>query len=206
MKVVIFGTEDIASLARFYLENDSKFTPVAFCIDGKYIKENSVEGLPVIPFEEIEKSHTSNDFFFFAPLYDNKLRANKTKEIKEKGYSLITYVSSKATIWTKNIGENCFIMENNVIQPYVSIGNNVIFWSGNHIGHHGTIGNNIFFSSHVVLSGNCIVEDFTWFGVNCTIRDQLTIAKGCVIGMGSIVTKNTIENKTYIGNPAKCIE
>jgi acetyltransferase-like isoleucine patch superfamily enzyme len=113
------------------------------------------------------------------------------------------YISSKAVVLTKKIGYNNFIMENNVMQPYVEIGNNNIFWSGNHIGHHSIIKNNIFFSSHVVLSGKCIVEDFCWFGVNSCIRDSTTIAEGSFIAMGSVVTKKTKPYKKYTGNPAK---
>jgi sugar O-acyltransferase (sialic acid O-acetyltransferase NeuD family) len=202
MKIIIFGTNEVSCLAKFYLENDSDYKPYGFCIDSSYIKESSVEGLPVFPFEEIDK-FSKNEFSFFAPLYDNKIREEKSKIILSKGYNLISYVSSKATVFTKKIGYNCFIMENNVIQPYVEIGNNNIFWSGNHIGHHSTIKNNVFFSSHVVLSGKCVVEDYCWLGVNSCVRDSITIAEGSFIGMGSVITKKTKPYKKYIGNPAK---
>lgn len=201
MNVIIFGTNEIAIMANFYLKNDSKYKPIAFCVDGYFLKEKSLENLPVIPLEEI--SFNNEEYYFFAPLYNNKLRAKKTKEISEMGYNFISYISSKATIWSSKIGSNCFIMENNVIQPFVSIGNNVILWSGNHVGHHSTIKNNVFFSSHVVLSGKCVVEDYSWFGVNSCIKDGLTIAEGTFVGMGSVITKNTKPYKKYIGNPAK---
>jgi len=203
MKTIIFGTKEIADLAMFYFKNDSHNLPVAFCEDGQFITESTHEGLPVVPFEEIEKTFDPADHLFFAPLYDNHMRSLKAAAAKEKGYDLASYISSKAVVWTDKIGENCFIMENNVIQPYVTIGNNVVFWSGNHIGHHCTIGNNIFFSSHVVLSGKCTVEDFTWFGVNSTIRDGIKIAEGSFIGMGSVITKRTKPYTKYIGNPAQ---
>jgi len=205
MNVVIFGTNETALLAQYYLDKDSAFTPIAFCIDSEYIKTRTENGLPVLAIEEVDKSCS-----FFVPLYDNRLREKKANEIKEKGYNLISYISSKATIWTQNIGTNCFIMENNVIQPYVKIGNNVIMWSGNHIGHHTTIGDNVFFSSHVVLSGKCIVEDYSWFGVKSPLSpyryafiEEIKISTGTVVGMGSVVLHDTVENMTYIGNPAK---
>ena len=54
-----------------------------------------------------------------------------------RGYTLISYVSSKATTFPGfTCGDNCFILEDNTIQPFVTIGNNVVMWSGNHIGHH----------------------------------------------------------------------
>ena len=88
------------------------------------------------------------------------------------------------------IGENCFILEDNTIQPFTSVGNNTILWSGNHIGHHSKIGNNCFISSHVVISGNCIVGDNTFISVNSSIADRTNIGKSCFIGMGVNITKD----------------
>lgn len=204
MKIIIFGTKEVSCLAKYYFEKDSIHDPFCFCENESYIKESFVEGFPVISFEEIENHLYSNkDYAFFVPLYDNQIRKNKAEEVKSKGYELVNYISSKSIVLTNQIGENCFIMENNVVQPYVKIGNNNIFWSGNHIGHHSVIKNNIFFSSHVVLSGNCLVEDYCWFGVNSCIRDNITISEGSFISMGSVVTKKTKSYKKYTGNPAR---
>jgi sugar O-acyltransferase (sialic acid O-acetyltransferase NeuD family) len=203
MKTIIFGTKEIADLAHFYFTHDSFEMPVAFCLDGEFIEESTHLGLPVVPFEEIEKKFHPASHLFFVPLYDNQLRAKKAAEVYEKGYNFASYKSTKSVCWTDKIGRNCFIMENNVIQPYVSIGSNVVLWSGNHIGHHSVIEDNVFFSSHVVLSGKCTVKEFAWLGVNSTIRDGLTIAEGSLIGMGAVVTKSTEPYKKYAGNPAK---
>ena len=47
------------------------------------------------------------------------------------GYELISYVSSKAIVWpSAEIGDNCLIMEGNIIQPYARVGNDVVMWSG----------------------------------------------------------------------------
>lgn len=203
MKTIIFGLNEVSSLAKFYLERDSCYTPYAFSADAKFIKESKLEGLPIIPFELIDKELDNKDYSFFAPLYDNKNREKKANEIIKKGYKLISYISTKANVMTSEIGYNCFIMENNVVQPYSKVGNNVILWSGNHIGHHSVIKDNVFFSSHVVLSGRCQVESYCWFGVNCCIKDNTKISEGSFIAMGSVVTKNTNSNTKYTGNPAK---
>ncbi len=201
--VIIFGTREIALLAKYYLKFDSIYNPVAFCEDKSFINKEFVEDLPVVSFEEVEKNYNPKDYSFFCPLYDNELRKNKCFEIKKKGYFLISYISSKATVFTDCIGEHCFIMENNVLQPYVVLGNNIIMWSGNHIGHHTKIGNNVFLSSHVVVSGRCEIEDNCWFGVNSSVRDGVKIATNTYICMSSSVIQNTTANSKYRGNPAK---
>ena len=205
-KVVVFGTNDLAELAHYYLTNDSEYEVVAFTVNKDYLKEITFKELPVVPFEELEKIYPPSEYLFFAPMTGvkmNNLRKKIYLEGKSKGYEYISYVSSKATSFNNEIGENCFILENNTLQPFTKIGNNVVLWSGNHIGHHGIIEDHVFFTSHVVLSGHCHVKERAWFGVNSTIRDGLTIGEGCLIGMGSLVTKSTDDDGLYIGTPAK---
>ena len=206
MNLVIFGAGDIAQLAHFYLTRDSAYRPVAFTVDGAYVKESTFEGLPVVPFEEIaSKFSPAENSMFVALSYSqvNQLRAAKYAEAKAKGYHLVSYVSSRATYYGTEIGDNCFIFEDNTIQPFTKIGSNVTMWSGNHVGHHSTIGDHCFVSSHVVISGGVIVEPYCFLGVNSTIRDHVTIGARTVIGMGAMVTKNCDPDSVYVGSPAQ---
>lgn len=206
-KVIIFGTGGFAQVAHFYLTKDSPYEVVAFTANKNFIQERELLGLPVIPFEEIEKNYPSGKFkMFIAIAYRNvnKLRAEKYIEAKSKGYELISYVNSKATRWgDTEIGDNCFIFENQTIQPFVKIGNDVIIWSGNHIGHHSVIGDHCFISSHVVISGYVKIEPYCFLGVNSAIREGITIAQGCVIGMGSTIVKDTEPGGVYFGKAAE---
>jgi sugar O-acyltransferase (sialic acid O-acetyltransferase NeuD family) len=136
----------------------------------------------------------------------NKLREKVYLEGKLKGYNFISYISSKATVSGNEIGENCFILEDNTIQPFTKIGNNVVLWSGNHIGHHGVIEDHVFFTSQVVMSGHCHIKQYSFFGVNASIRDYLTIEEGSLVAMGSTITKNTSKWGVYLGNPARKLE
>jgi len=150
-KVVIFGTSIMAEVVYYYLAKDSAYEVVAFTADRDFIKEKEFFNLPVVPFEDVESIYPPDRFkMFIAVGYQkiNKVRAKKYEEAKEKGYTLISYVSPKAMVWDNvEIGDNCFIFESNVIQPCVKIGNDVIIWSGNHIGHHGSIGDHVYIAS-----------------------------------------------------------
>lgn len=209
-KVVIFGLQDYAELAHYYLTNDSKYEVAAFCVNEKYLPaERIFKGLPVVPFEEIEHTYSVDEFLFFAPMSPkqmNQLRESVYNDIKNKGYQLISYISSKATMFENEIGDNCFILENNTLQPFTKIGNNVVLWSGNHIGHHGIIKDHVTFTSHVVMSGHCVIGENSFLGVNATLKDNITIAKGTLVGMAAAITKSTEEWGVYIGNPAKKLE
>jgi sugar O-acyltransferase (sialic acid O-acetyltransferase NeuD family) len=207
-KVIIFGVQDFAQLAKFYLQHDSEHEVVAFSVNEQYMPEGKTfEGFPVVAFEKVETTYPPSEFKFFAPMSPsrmNRLRESVYQKIKDKGYDFVSYVSSKATVFPgAQIGDNCFILEDNTIQPFTSIGNNVVLWSGNHIGHHSVIKDHVSFTSHVVLSGHCTVEPFAFFGVNATIRDGIHIAEGSFIAMAAAVTRDTEPWGVYKGNPAQ---
>ena len=148
-KVIIFGVQDFASLAHYYLENDSEHEIVAFSVTKKYMSsEKEFEGHPIVPFEDIEKFYPPRVYKMFIPMSHRKMNFSRKsiyEKSKKKGYQHISYISSKATIFDNTVfGENCFILENNTIQPFTKIGNNVVMWSGNHIGHDSVINDHCF--------------------------------------------------------------
>ena len=206
-KIVIFGLGDIAELAHYYFTNDSQHDVVGFTVDKAYLEQDKFCGLPVVPFENIKDIYTpETNRMFIALSYArmNQIRSEKVTEAKKMGYRLVSYVSSRATVFPDLRGkENCFILEDNTIQPFVKIGNNVTLWSGNHIGHHTEIGDNTFVSSHVVISGGVKVGENCFFGVNSTVHDHLEISDYTLIAAGALVRKNTEPRGVYVGSPAK---
>lgn len=208
-KIIIFGINDTAQLAHYYLQHDSEHDVVAFAVDANYLPEDrEFQGLPVADFSQIEKNYPATDYQFFAPMTAaemNQIRADIYQRIKNKGYTLISYISSKATVLTNDIGDNCFILEDNTLQPFSSIGDNVVLWSGNHLGHHSQLHSHTFISSHVVISGHCNIGEYSYLGVNSTLRDGLKVGEGTFLAMGATLTKNTEAWGAYLGSPAKKI-
>jgi sugar O-acyltransferase (sialic acid O-acetyltransferase NeuD family) len=192
--LVIFGAGELAEVAWFYFTRDAGADIEAFTVDGSHMRADRLHGLPIVPFEGVEAafSPATHDLFVamsYAGL--NAIRAERCRQAKEKGYALRTYVSSKATTWPDlTVGENCLILENNTIQPFVRIGNNATLWSGNHVGHHVRIEDNCFITSHVVISGGVVIRENSFVGVNATIRDHVCIGRRAVIGAGALVTKD----------------
>lgn len=194
-KIVVFGAGDIAQLAKFYFDTDSKYEVCAFTVDKDYKTADEFEKLPLVAFEDINEHFPPTEYSMFIALsYSkmNNIREQKYFAAKEKGYELVSYISSKCSYVSQfKHGDNCFILEDNTIQPYVKIGNNVTLWSGNHIGHHSEILDHNFISSHVVISGHCKIESNCFLGVNATLHNNVTIAKNNLLGAGCIITKNT---------------
>lgn len=190
-RIVIFGTGEIAELADFYFTEDSDCDVAAFTVDAAFLKQAEFRGRPVVAFEEVTERFPPDAFgLFVAVSYAkiNAVRAEKVAAARAKGYRLATYLSSRATVFPGfEPQENCFILEDNTIQPFAKVGANVTLWSGNHIGHHSMIEDDVFLASHVVVSGGVRIGRGSFVGVNVTIRDHVTIGQKCVLGAGALV-------------------
>lgn len=202
-QVVIFGTSSFAEIVDIYLTADSSYEVVAFAVHDQYIKESKFRGKIITPFEGLVEAYPPDRYAMFVAIGFSKLNRTRTKiyeQCKVRGYEMVRYINSKALQWGETkVGDNVFILENNIIQPFVEIGNNTILWSGNHIGHHSIIGNNVFISSQVVISGNCRVGDNCFMGVNAAVADHVSIAPFSFIGMSAVITKDTVEKGVYKG-------
>jgi len=202
-KLIIVGDSAFAEIAYEYFTHDSHYEVICFAVELAFLKRSSLFGLPVVPFETLEENYSPDEHHFFAAnVYTqmNQLRTRLYSEAKLKGYSPASYISRSAFVWRNvEMGEHCFIFENNVIQPFARIGNNVILWSGNHVGHHAVINSHTFISSHVVVSGFVEVGESCFVGVNATMANNIRIGDSCLIGAGALVLADVPDNQTVVG-------
>lgn len=204
-KLIIYGTGALAEVAYFYFTFDSIYEVVSFTVESAFITVDNFKGLSVIPFEEIENYYPPDEYEMFVAVGYRKLndiRVKFYKIAKKKGYKLASYVSSYCVNLAESIGDNCFILENNTIQPFTKIGNNVIIWSSSYIGHHVTIEDNCFIASNVSVSGFCKIGRNSFIGVGATIVDNIMISEYNLIGAGALITRNTKPYEVYKGNRA----
>ena len=202
-KLVIFGSGDIAQLAHFYFTSDSSYEVAAFTVDAAYVDASSFCDLPVVPFKEVAAHYPPENYDMFIALSYSKINAVRKEKFlaaKQKGYHIASYISSRASVLTnRKIGENCFILEDNTVQPFVTIGNNVTLWSGNHIGHHSIIRDHTFIASQVVVSGGVEIGEQCFLGVNATLRDHIKVGDRCVIGAGALLLSDAEPEGVYLG-------
>ncbi|RUL63462.1 acetyltransferase [Dyella dinghuensis] len=208
-RLVLIGAGEFAQIACEYFEHDSTYEVVAFSVEREYLSQPFLADRPVVAYETMEETYPPQDHDVFVAIPSsqlNRLRTRLYRDAKRKGYRLATYVSSRAFVWRNaQVGENCFIFENNVIQPFVTIGNNCILWSGNHVGHRTVLHDNVFVASHAVISGYCDIGENCFIGVNATFNDHVKIAEDNVIGAGSLVTRDTEPGRIYVGSPARAL-
>jgi sugar O-acyltransferase (sialic acid O-acetyltransferase NeuD family) len=206
-EIVIIGDGEFGEIAYEYFTYDSPYTVRAFAVEKEFITKDSLYGLPIIAFEEIEKLYSPRIYKVFTAITFtkfNRVRKRLYEEAKGKGYSFVSYISSKAFVWRNaKIGENCFIFENTNIQHNVEIGNNVVMWSGDHICHRTKIKDNCFLGSSVVISGYCEIGENSFIGANSTFVNNVSIGDNSFVAAGALITKNYGDNLLLKGSPAK---
>ena len=205
-KIIIFGTGELAQRIFYYLQ-DSDDQVVAFCANKSKIDKEELLGLPIITFENIEEKFPPSEFSMFIALAYSEMNKKRTKffeEAKSKGYELYSYIHPSTKIWDKfEMGENCFILANNVIQPFVKIGNNVLIGSNNLISHNTTIDDNCFITSNVNMGGHVTIGKNCFVGLSSTINQRIKIGNECIIGAGTIISKNVNDKEVYAENSSK---
>lgn len=204
-KIVLFGDSAFAEIAYEYFTYDSNYEVVAFTVDKQFIRQDTLFGKPVIAFEEVSEHFPPDQYgMHIALTYSklNRIRIEKYNAAKELGYELVNYISSNAFVWRNvELGDNCFIFEDNTVQPFVKIGSNNVLWSGNHIGHHSVIGSHNFISSHVVVSGFCTLGDANFIGVNSAMGNNLSIGNDCLIGSFVHIVRPVKDGSLLKGTP-----
>ncbi|MBE1161910.1 acetyltransferase [Dyella acidiphila] len=207
--LVLVGAGEFAQIACEYFRHDSDYDVVAFSVERQYLTHATLAELPVLPYEDLEAYYPPSEVQLFVAVPAsqlNRLRARLYQDGKRRGYQFATYVSSRAFVWRNaELGENSFIFENNVIQPFVRIGNNCILWSGNHVGHRTVVHDHVFVASHAVISGYCQIGEHSFVGVNSAFNDGVKVAEDCVIGSGALVVRDTEPGKVYVGAPAHAL-
>ncbi len=209
-KIIIFGDSAFAEIAYEYFTHDSEYEVACFTVSLQYLQKEALFELPVVAFEEIENRYPPTEYEMHIALVYNNLNRNRKQfynEAKAKGYTLANYISSRAFVWHNvKMGDNCFIFEDNTIQPFVKMGSNNVLWSGNHIGHHSIIGSHNFISSHVVISGFCEIGDANFIGVNSTMGNNLKLGSDCLLGSFVHIVKHIPDGSLIKGTPNKADE
>jgi UDP-3-O-[3-hydroxymyristoyl] glucosamine N-acyltransferase len=122
MKVVIFGTEKLATLTWYALSHDSPHEVAGFTVDAAYRAEDRKHGLPVVAFEDLEQSFPPAETALIAPIGLNVmagLLAARLQDARKRGYAAISYVSSRAiTSPDLVIGQSCLIFAGTTVEPF----------------------------------------------------------------------------------------
>jgi sugar O-acyltransferase (sialic acid O-acetyltransferase NeuD family) len=200
--LVIFGTGPFADLAHYYFTTDSPYPVAGFTVDAEYFGESRFKGLPVVPWDDVEREFPPSEHGMFVAIgirQVNHARAAKVAEAEAKGYRLPGFVSSRAFVDRGFVlRPNAMVMECAGLMPQVEVGRNAIVWPMSKIGFRTAIGEHCWIVSPVF--GEAVtVNDYTFVGLNATIAPGVTLGRSNVIGAGALIVKDTKDDEVYRG-------
>jgi sugar O-acyltransferase (sialic acid O-acetyltransferase NeuD family) len=201
--IVLFGAGQIAQVAKVYVDAHGPDRVVGFTVDAAYRNATTFENLPLVAWEELETRFPPNAVKLLGPLSYrrlNELRRDRHAEGTARGYAFASFIHPASHVYAEEIGENAFILEANVIQPFVTIGKGVIMWSGNHVGHHSVIEDYCFFGGHVGLGSNVRIGERTFLGGTAGVDPGVTIGAGCLVDFHARV-KNDVPPDSVVRGP-----
>ena len=207
--IVIYGETEFAERIFSYIKFANAANVIAFTNARNFKEKQEIQGIPVIDFEELNNKFEDIDFKVLIAIgyaQMNNIRKKIYQECKEAGHHIATYVSKSAIMYSQNIEEGCIIMPNVYVGPNCKIGKCNIIASSCCLSHDNCLGDFNFISSSVTFGGHSSVENHCFIGLNCTIRDGITINDSTLIGSASNVLKSTNQNSVYVGNPAYELE
>lgn len=210
-KLIIIGTGEFAELAYEYFEDDSAYQVCGFAVEDYYYKAKVYHDLPVVKLKEITDYYPFETYEIFVAItyvHLNKERERICNLVKEKGYTLASYISSNSFMGKGiTIEENVFIFENCSVQHYVHIGEGTVVWSGSVIAHRSEIGKYVWIAPKATIPGYCKIGDRCFIGCGSTMIDSIEIDQDVVIGAGTVLAKQEVKAEcVVVGNPGRILD
>lgn len=115
------------------------------------------------------------------------------------------------------IGDNVLVGTNSVIDGDCKIGSNVSIQTGVYVTRYTTIEDNVFLGPLCVTTNDKymkygatlkgpIIKRGAKIGSNATLLPGVVIGEGCIVGAGSVVTKDIPPYKVVVGIPARVVK
>jgi sugar O-acyltransferase (sialic acid O-acetyltransferase NeuD family) len=204
-KYVIFGNGSTARVVHAEITHNTPHEVAGFCVDRAYLAEKELLGLPVVPFDEVEKHFPPDKYKMFVAVgyvNVNKLRADRYQQAKSAGYEFPNVIAKSAVTYPDlQIGDNCMIGSCTVIHPQVKIGNNVLIGSGCNLAHDLDMGDNCFLSDQVAIAGFVTVGPNCFIGTGAVIRNKVRVGRESVIGAAVAIMEDVDDRSVLFCDP-----
>lgn len=191
--LIIFGISETAERVYEFVSRYNLFNIIGFTVDSKFKTTEVFCGKPVWNLEVLDNFINKEEDLLFVAIFWNRLNKDRRcvyENLKSKGYHFANIISPLASVRSQHLGDNCWIMDNVIIQEKVLIGNNVFIADGALIGHLACVKSHCFVALRSIICGSVILGEQCFVGVNATIFDDTIIGEKCIIGACTIIKRN----------------
>jgi UDP-3-O-[3-hydroxymyristoyl] glucosamine N-acyltransferase len=75
-----------------------------------------------------------------------------------------------------------------------------------HVAHNVIIGRNCELTAGTIIGGSTTIADTSWMGLNCTLKNKISIGSRVIVGCGASVINDVSDEDIVAGVPAKSIK
>lgn len=198
IKVIIFGITNKAQELKTYIDHDNTAKVCAFTVNHAHKISDDLMGVPVIAFENILEQFSPADYQIALAIgYSdmNRNREKKFNECKSLGYTIYTYVSEAANVYSDNIGEGTLILPGCTIAPFTSFGRGNILDNGATIGHNTHVGDFNYIAGNAVIGGELKISNNCFLGAQSAIFGN--ISDLTLIAAGTTILRDTDKGQVF---------
>ena len=208
-RVVIFGGSGHAKVIVDIIENQTDLELIGLIdnfasIDAKVLGYSVLGNNEVLP-DLIKKFNFTKGIIGIG---DNSRRSYVAKTIKSISpeFEFVNCIHTSAKIGKSiSLGQGNVIMPGVVINACSTIENHSILNTNSSIDHDCHMKDFSSIGPNCAVGGNSSIGEYSAIGIGASVFHNIKIADNCIVGGGSIVTKNTHANSVYFGSPAKFI-
>jgi len=164
---------------------------------------------PILKNEaEVVEYFKTNGNEFTIGIGSPTLRFKLYKKFVNLGGNFTSSISPLAQIgrYDVAIGTGSNVLSQAIMSNSSSIGVGCIVYYNVVITHDCVVEDFVELAPNVILLGRCSIGEFTQIGANATVLPDVVIGKNVIIGAGSVVTKDIPDNTVAAGIPAKVIK
>lgn len=205
--IVIIGAGGFAREVAWLIEDINKkeqqWNLLGFIDDNLELQGKEINGYKVIgTIEDYQKM--SNEIYSVIAIGTGSIRKLIVEKLKNRRFATLIHPT---VLYSKQIKieEGSIICAGNILTVNITIGKHVILNLTNTIGHDTNINDFVTVLPGCNISGEVSIEEGSIIGTGVKIRDEIKIGKNCIVGMGSIVTKDIEANKVFYNKLEKMI-
>lgn len=203
-KLLIIGASGHGKVCADIALKMKKWESVAFLDKDKNIKLSM--GLEVIGPSDDVFTHLE-EYEIFIGIGDNATRQRFYKKLETVGASIPVLIHPNSVVGEQvEIGFGTVVMAGVIINCCTSIGKGCIINTCSSVDHDNKIEDFVHISPGVHLAGTVNVGECSWLGIGSVVSNNVNISRGCKIGAGAVVVRDTNESGIYVGVPAKKID
>lgn len=178
---------------------------LGFLDDNPQLAGTALEGVPVLGSIALVERHSDAEIVVTTGNprnYSSRKRIVERLNLPTSRYATLIHPTAVLPQST-SLGVGTIILANVVATAALRIGNHAAVLPGSTISHDSVIGNYVTIGSGARLAGGVHLDDGAYLGAGVTIRENCSVGRSSLIGMGAVVLRNIPDGEVWAGVPAR---